>query len=169
MKRKVLAVAFPLVLAGVVGCGSKDVSEDKKTDSLKVSESKKLEDSSVKLEKEYKSKLKPLLADFIKDSQEINLILSTDKPAVERGTEFEKRSKNVLELDAKVNSLNPGNKYREVHNKITDTMLSAKSGFITIRNGLNINDESLVNEGKDAIDKAIKQLVEEENKLKEEK
>ncbi|MGG2015172.1 hypothetical protein [Bacillus sp. S10(2024)] len=61
--------------------------------------------------------------------------------------------KTYLKLDAKVNNLNPGNKYREVHNKITDTMLSAKSGFITIRNGLNINDESLVNEGKDAEDK----------------
>ncbi|PHE64177.1 hypothetical protein COF68_04840 [Bacillus toyonensis] len=39
MKRKVLAVALPITLALSVGCSNKDVAEEKKTDSLKVSES----------------------------------------------------------------------------------------------------------------------------------
>lgn len=36
MKRKVLAVALPFTLALGVGCSNKDVTEEKKTDSLQV-------------------------------------------------------------------------------------------------------------------------------------
>ncbi|MGQ4672151.1 hypothetical protein ACUIJ5_29870 (plasmid) [Bacillus toyonensis] len=43
MKRKLLAVALPVMLMSGVGCASKDVAEEKKEDSVKVADYKETE------------------------------------------------------------------------------------------------------------------------------
>lgn len=63
MKHKILTVVLPITLALGVGC-SKDVSETKKTDSIKVAEEKQ-DDGRLKNAHDYKEKVNDVAKEWV--------------------------------------------------------------------------------------------------------
>ncbi|AJH16867.1 hypothetical protein ACFVV6_24455 [Bacillus mycoides] len=94
MKRKVLAVALPITLALAVGCSNKDVAEEKKTDSLKVSETDSKKDV-----------IKPLYAEVGKiyeEGQDVTTKREAKEKESSTKTDKESTSKNEDSTDKPV-------------------------------------------------------------------
>ncbi|WP_459499914.1 hypothetical protein [Bacillus sp. C1] len=186
---KLISLAIPFML--LTGCGTDSAekkadtkvevkAEEKKTDSLQVSEEKKSDssnvakaksqdDAKVKAEKEYKSKLNSLMGDFTKQIQELNDIVASDKSVIDKGTEFNEKKDAFTKTTEKIITLDPGDKYKDVHSILQDAMYSAKTGALTVDGGLILKDENLVHQGGESMTKASKLLLEVDKKLKETK
>ncbi|MDC2864385.1 hypothetical protein [Bacillus sp. BP-3] len=173
---KLVTLALPfMLLTGVVGC-SNDKAEEKKSDSLKVSEekktdtsktSKKVDNSKLQVEKEYKSNLNSLMGEFTKQAVELNEILASDKNRIEKRNEFDTKSDIFQKTADKIIALDPGEKYKEVHSIIKDAMLSSKQGSLLINSGINLKDDKMIHDGGETMTKASQQLAEADKKLKE--
>lgn len=178
MKRKLLAVTLPILLVAGVGCSNKDVTEEKKTDSLQVAEADSQEVSKVKeksgnkdvsetkVEKEYKSKLNSLLEDITKQALELSDILTSDKPIIEKADAYREKSEPMQETADKLSELDPGEKYKDVQSTVKDAMYNAKTGTILIGQGLNLKAEDLVQKGSEKMEKVSNLLLEVDKKLK---
>ncbi|MBJ7986946.1 MULTISPECIES: DUF7018 domain-containing (lipo)protein [Bacillus cereus group] len=164
MKRKILAVALPIMLVAGVGC-SKDSSESK-TDSLEVAETKNEEVSNSKAEKEYKSKLNALMKDITKESKVLKEVTTSDKSIKEKEEEFREKSKALQEVTDKVIELDSGKKYYDVHSTVKDAMYELKGGVNSTKNGLIMKDKGVVQQGADSFTKASELLVEADKKMK---
>ncbi|AIK40589.1 MULTISPECIES: DUF7018 domain-containing (lipo)protein [Bacillus] len=164
MKRKLLAVALPIMLVAGVGC-SKDASESK-TDSLEVAETDNQEVSNSKAEKEYKSKLNSLMKDITKESLVLKEVITSDKSIKEKEEEYREKSKALLEITDKVIELDPGKKYNDVQNTVKDAMYELKGGISSTKNGLIMKDKGVVQQGADSFTKASDLLLEADKKMK---
>lgn len=178
MKRKLLAVALPIMLVAGVGCSNKDVAEDKKTDSLQVAEADSQEVSKgkeksdnqkvseTKAEKEYKGKLNALLEDLTKQALELSDVLNNDKTVHDKAPEYIEKSEHLKKTADKLIELDPGEKYADVQNTVKDAMYEAKAGTLLIAQGLNLKAEDLVQQGSEKMEKVSKLLLEVDKKLK---
>lgn len=177
--KKLVGLAIPVMLL-LGGCGT-DKAEEKKTDSIKVSEesSKEVsktdskETSKVKAEsqaeKEYKTKLNSLMADLTKQAQVLNGIINSGKQAQEIATEYTNNSDPMLETADKLSALDPGEKYKDVQDTVQKAMFKLKSGTLTTKTGLNLKNADLVKQGGETTQEASTLIFEVDKKMKETK
>ncbi|PED70603.1 hypothetical protein CN680_23935 [Bacillus pseudomycoides] len=182
--KKLVSLALPIMLVAGIGVGcTKDKAEENETDRLKAADEKidkkyeeaskvktdeKYRDSSkANAEKEYISKLNSLMGDFTKQATELNQILVSDKPIVEKRKEFDEKKEVFTKTNDKIIALDPGDKYKEVHNMIKDAMYEATKGALMVNSGLNLKSEDLVRDGGEMMTKSSNLLFEADKKMKE--
>ncbi|MRB31115.1 tungsten formylmethanofuran dehydrogenase, partial [Bacillus thuringiensis] len=104
MKRKLLALAIPMLLVTSigVGCSAKEKQVDPK---VSIEQNKK---------EDYKENLAYLMKDLSEQSKVVSDILTSKKSVEEKQKEFETASKDLLAIGDKVKALNASDKYKDV-------------------------------------------------------
>ncbi|PED06496.1 DUF7018 domain-containing (lipo)protein [Bacillus pseudomycoides] len=167
MKRKLLAVALPIVLVAGVGCSNKDVVEEKKTDSVQVAEAKE------KVSKEdYPARMSNLDYELKTKMSEITkLSQRKDKDVKSLNKEILKSADELQEVFAKFYKVDPPKEFEEPHKtvikgidcykKAFDIQISlAKSGSVTKKKTEELQDlmykgNDYMEEGFEPINKAV--------------
>ncbi|PFZ13154.1 hypothetical protein COL60_03315 [Bacillus pseudomycoides] len=163
--KKLVALALPIMLVAGVGC-SKDNAEEKKTDSLEVSETGSQEVSKSKTEKEYKKEANSLLNDMEKQISVLTKIVDSDKPLEKKDTEYREKSKAMAEIIGKMRDLDPEYKYPDLQNKLREVIELVNSSISSTQNGFVGNDIKLVHDGRKPMTDATKLIGEVKKKLK---
>ncbi|MEC2463893.1 tungsten formylmethanofuran dehydrogenase [Bacillus cereus] len=157
MKRKLVALAIPILLVTTlgVGCSVKEKQVDPK---VSIEQNKK---------EDYKENLAYLMKDLSEQSKVVSDVLTSNKSVEEKQKEFETASKDLLDTATKLKHLQPSDKYKEVQDKVETAMGLLNMSVLSIKDGFEQKDGNLMNIGNDAIIKASKK-INEANKMMEE-
>ncbi|AFQ29865.1 tungsten formylmethanofuran dehydrogenase [Bacillus thuringiensis] len=157
MKRKLLALAIPMLLVTSigVGCSAKEKQVDPK---VSIEQNKK---------EDYKENLAYLMKDLSEQSKVVSDILTSKKSVEEKQKEFETASKDLLAIGDKVKALNASDKYKDVQLTMETAMGLLNMSVLSIKDGFEQKDGNLMSIGNDAIIKASKK-IDEANKMMQE-
>ncbi|MBG9688821.1 MULTISPECIES: DUF7018 domain-containing (lipo)protein [Bacillus] len=155
MKRKLLALAIPMLLVTGVGCES----NDKKVDSKVEAKQEKKTD--------YKMDLAYLMKDISEQSIVMNDVLMSKKPVEEKKKEFDEVSKELLAISDKAKKLEPGKKYKDVQETMNTGMGLLEESLKLIGDGLELKDRNLMTQGNETVIKASKKITEAHQMLKD--
>ncbi|GLV61700.1 hypothetical protein Bmyc01_03700 [Bacillus mycoides] len=155
MKRKLLALAIPMLLVTGVGCES----NDKKVDSKVEAKQEKKTD--------YKMDLAYLMKDISEQSIVMNDVLMSKKPVEEKKKEFDEVSKELLAISDKVKKLEPGKKYKDVQETMNIGLGLLEESLKSIGDGLELKDRNLMTQGNETVIKASKKIAEAHQMLKD--
>ncbi|MDF9664609.1 DUF7018 domain-containing (lipo)protein [Bacillus wiedmannii] len=156
MKRKILTVVLPITLALGVGC-SKDVSETKKTDSIKVAEEKQ-DDGRLKNAHDYKEKVNDVAKEWVNQYQVISDVIAKDPPFATTENEFKTEIGNFKVVTQKMKEIKPPKKYDDLQKELSDAMLMYEDSLTEMVEGLDKGNPETVTQSSKHMDDALKKI-----------
>ncbi|MGF2716203.1 DUF7018 domain-containing (lipo)protein [Bacillus cereus] len=157
MKRKVLAVALPVMLMGGVGCASKDVSQEKKTDSVKVSEEKQ-DNGRLKSAHDYKEKVNDIAKEWLNQYNAVTDVVAKDPSFATTEKEFKTEIENVKVVTKKMKDIKPPEKYDNLQKDLSDAMSLYEDSLTEMVGGLDNGNPDTVKQADKHTDEAMKRV-----------
>ncbi|PGF05391.1 hypothetical protein COM61_02450 [Bacillus toyonensis] len=160
MKRKLLALAIPMLLVTGVGCESKDKKKDEVLEAS-VKQNKK---------EDYNKNASYLLKEFMEQTKEIDDSLDSWKSMDKKAVKLKELKKPYLELIDRIENLDYTLKEdTQLQKDVARAMLTAKSGLDLVEMGLKDEDKEAVNDYRkdlDSASKSVDKIVKELDKKK---
>ncbi|ENQ3108580.1 hypothetical protein SAMN04488168_101429 [Bacillus sp. 491mf] len=152
--KRLVTLAIPTMLL-LGGCAT-DKAETKAKDSKVVEE-----------KKDYKMEMAYLMKDLSEQSMAIQGILTSETSIDEKAVEFKEKSAPLVKTANKLQKLEPGEKYKDVHATLNESMKLVKDSVVKTQEGLDKKDRNLITEGLQLMSNGSKLITEAHNKLKE--
>ncbi|AFQ29866.1 hypothetical protein P4493_05550 [Bacillus thuringiensis] len=147
MKRKLLALAIPMLLITGVGCESKDKKKDE------------VMEASIKQNKkeDYNKNASYLLKEFMEQTEEIDDSLDSWKSMDKKAVKLKELKKPYFELIEKIENLDYALKEdTQLQKDVGRAMFTAKTGIDMIEIGLKDEDKEAVNTSRKDLESASK-------------
>ena len=163
MRHRLLCVVLPVMLInGVVGCSSKDVSEESKTDSVEVA--KKEEDSKIV---EYRLNLTNLMNKYASETRKLTEIIKSDKTTGEKAIEYKVASQERNRLTEEIANLETVDRYKESHALLKKAMIASRLSTELIQTGFQTGNAELIRTSAIHSEECSKLIKESNAKMKE--